>query len=71
MLSFLQYLGLNSGYTESHSTTPFFCDGFFGDRVWRTICLGWLQTAVLLISTSYVARITGVSHQCSAGYSFC
>jgi hypothetical protein len=28
----------------------------------QTICLGWLQTEVLLISVSWVARITGVSH---------
>jgi hypothetical protein len=27
-----------------------------------TICLGWPQTAVLLISASWVARITGMSH---------
>jgi hypothetical protein len=26
-----------------------------------TICLGWLQTSILLISASWVARITGVS----------
>jgi hypothetical protein len=40
-----------------------FCDGFFQDRVSRTICLDWLWTAVLLISASWVARITGMSHQ--------
>jgi hypothetical protein len=28
-----------------------------------TICPGWLQTAILLISDSTVARITGMSHQ--------
>jgi hypothetical protein len=27
---------------------------------------GWLQTAILLISASQVARITGMSHQCLA-----
>jgi hypothetical protein len=27
-----------------------------------TICLGWLWTSILLISTSWVARITGMSH---------
>jgi hypothetical protein len=26
-----------------------------------TICLGWLQTTILLISVSWIARITGVS----------
>jgi hypothetical protein len=44
----------------------FFCDGFFPDRVLGTICLGWLQTAILLISASCVARITGMSHSCLA-----
>jgi hypothetical protein len=46
---------------------PFFCDGFFGDRGLRTICLGWLRTLTLLISASRVARITGMSHWCPAG----
>jgi hypothetical protein len=40
---------------------PFFCAGFFWDRVSPTICLGWLWTAMFLISASWVARITGVS----------
>jgi hypothetical protein len=35
---------------------------FFWDRVWRTICLGWHRTAILLISASWVDRVTGVSH---------
>jgi hypothetical protein len=37
---------------------------FFGDRVSGTISLSWPQTLILLISTSQVARITGMSHQC-------
>jgi hypothetical protein len=37
-------------YTLSHSTSSSFYDGFFLDRVPRTICLGWLRTAILLIS---------------------
>jgi hypothetical protein len=28
----------------------------------RTICLGWLWTVILLISASWVVRITGMSH---------
>jgi hypothetical protein len=43
--------------------------GFFWDRVSQTICLGWLRTVSLLSTASWVARITGVSHQraaCSA-----
>jgi hypothetical protein len=34
----------------------------FRDRVFWTICLAWLWTTILLISASWVARITGVSH---------
>jgi hypothetical protein len=29
----------------------------------QTICPGWLRTIILLISASWVARITGMSHQ--------
>jgi hypothetical protein len=38
------------------------CDRFFWDPVSGTICVGWLHTTVLLISASWVARITGLSH---------
>jgi hypothetical protein len=34
---------------------PFFCDGYFWDRVFWTICPGCLQTTTLLISASWVA----------------
>jgi hypothetical protein len=48
----------------SHSTSPllwwFFF--FFGDRVSWTICSGWLRTEILLISASWVARITGMRY---------
>jgi hypothetical protein len=47
---------------------PYFCDEFFRDRISRTICLGWLWTVILLISASWVARITGVSHRCLAKF---
>jgi hypothetical protein len=40
----------------------FFFFFFFWGRISWTICPGWLQTAILLISVSWVARITGVSH---------
>jgi hypothetical protein len=36
---------------------------FFWGRVRWTICPGWLQTVILLISVSLLARITDVSHQ--------
>jgi hypothetical protein len=38
-------------YHLSHFTSPFFF-GLFQDRSSRTICPGWLQTAILLISVS-------------------
>jgi hypothetical protein len=40
-----------------------FCVGFSWVRVSGTICWGWLQTAIILVSASCVNRITGVSHQ--------
>jgi hypothetical protein len=42
------------------------CAGCFRDGVSQIICLGWLQPLILLISASWVAKITGVSHQCTA-----
>jgi hypothetical protein len=45
-----------------HSSRSF-CDGFLQDRVWRTICLGWLRTSILIFAFC-VAMITGVSHWC-------
>jgi hypothetical protein len=48
-------------YCLSHTSSPF-CSGYFGDGgVSHTICLGWLQTAILLISASQIARITGLT----------
>jgi hypothetical protein len=52
----------------SHSTSPF-CVGYFQDWVLRTICPSWLWTAILLISAPWIARITGMSHQCLALFS--
>jgi hypothetical protein len=43
---------------------PFFVIFFLPDRVSWSICFGWFQTTVLLISASWVARIIGVSHLC-------
>jgi hypothetical protein len=59
---FFQCWGLNSGLTPWATTPALFVMGFFQARVTQTICLGWLWTTVLLISASWVARITGVSH---------
>jgi hypothetical protein len=46
------------------------CDGFFQDRVSWTICPRWPPTSILLISASWVARITGESHWHPASKSF-
>jgi hypothetical protein len=60
---FLVVLGFElKAYTLSHSTAHF-C---FQDRVLETICLGWLQRMILLISGSWVVRITDMSHWCLA-----
>jgi hypothetical protein len=59
----LKYWGLNSGPTPWAISLALFCDGCFQDRVSWTICPGWLQPEILLISASWVARITGMSHR--------
>jgi hypothetical protein len=48
--------------SKSHTSSPF-CSGYFGDEVSRTICPEWPQTAILLISASQVAGITGANHR--------
>jgi hypothetical protein len=52
-------------YTFSHSTSPI-CVRYFWHRVSWSICPGWLWTEVFLISASWIARITGLSHLCLA-----
>jgi hypothetical protein len=37
----------------------FFCKRFFEIGSRRTICVGWLRTVILLISASWITRITG------------
>jgi hypothetical protein len=50
-------------HSSTWATPPaLFCIGCFQDRVSGIICQAWLRIAILLISTSWVARITGVSH---------
>jgi hypothetical protein len=49
---FFSVLGLElRAFTLSHSTSPIFVIGFF-ERVSRTICPGWFQAVILLISAS-------------------
>jgi hypothetical protein len=47
-------------YILSHFTSPL-CVRYFRDSLLQTVCLGWFRTVILLISASWVARITGVS----------
>jgi hypothetical protein len=63
---FLWYWDLNSGPSPWALHQPFLVTGFFQDRVSITICKGWLQTLILLISAFWVTRTTVVSHQCPA-----
>jgi hypothetical protein len=51
-------------YHLSHSINPVFCIGYFQDRVSKSICPVWPQTMILLISASWVARITVMNHWC-------
>jgi hypothetical protein len=52
---------MNSGLSPWATLSAFFCDRCFQDRVSQTICPGWLQTMILLLSGSWVAGITSVS----------
>jgi hypothetical protein len=66
---YINYLFCGTGaWTQDLHLEPlhqsFFCDGFFQDRVSWTICLGWFPTMISLISASWEARITGMSHWC-------
>jgi hypothetical protein len=55
---------LNLEPTPWASLPALFCDGFFQDRVFQSICLDYFQIMILLISASWVARIIGMSHWC-------
>jgi hypothetical protein len=59
---------LNSEPSSWATPPAHFWDRFFWDRVSWTISLGWLWTAILLISASWVAKIIWVSHQCPAHF---
>jgi hypothetical protein len=59
---FLQYGGLNWG-PAPWATLPVFLCLVFQDRLFWTVCPGCLWTIILLISASWVAKITGVSHR--------
>jgi hypothetical protein len=52
----------NSGPTPWATPPALFVKVSFWDTVSQTICPGWLQTMILQMSASWVARIIGVSH---------
>jgi hypothetical protein len=52
---------LNSGPTPWATPPALSCDFFFKIGSWELFCPGWLQTTILLISASWIVRITGVS----------
>jgi hypothetical protein len=47
----------------SNSASPFYDGLFYQGSSYKLLAWGWLWTVILLISTSWVARITGMSHQ--------
>jgi hypothetical protein len=49
-------------FTSGATPPALCCIGYFWDRGSRTIFLGWLWTVILLISASWVAGITDMSH---------
>jgi hypothetical protein len=74
-LSFSFFFLCNTGvWTQGLHLEPLnqasFVMDFFQDRVSWTVCLGWIWTRIILISASWVGRITGVIHQCPANICF-
>jgi hypothetical protein len=43
---------------------------YFQDRVSGTVCMGWLWTMILLISASWVVRITAFSHSAQGMHTY-
>jgi hypothetical protein len=50
-------------YYLTHSTSPVWCCIVYMIRSRELFSQSWLRTMILLISASWVTRITGVSHQ--------
>jgi hypothetical protein len=67
-VNFLPYWDLNSGSTTWAITPALFNVGwvFFEIGSHELLVLGWHHAMILLISATWVARITHVSHRCLA-----
>jgi hypothetical protein len=65
------YQSLNSGPIPWATPPALFVLGIFEIGSHEFICPVWLRTAILLISASWVARITGVSHWCLTSCASC
>jgi hypothetical protein len=52
----------SSGSNTWSTQTDHCCVGQFQYRVFKTIWLGWFWTSVLLISSYWLAMMTGISH---------
>jgi hypothetical protein len=68
---FFSVLGLELRVYALATPPALFCEGFFWDRILQTVCPVWLQTSILLISASWAARFTGVSHWRGSGFCCC
>jgi hypothetical protein len=55
---------LQSWHSTATATPPVHFSSYFGVGVLQTLCWGCSRTSVLPISTSQVARITGLKHWC-------
>jgi hypothetical protein len=59
---FFQKFWFKKGAWTLAKTPALFLWRVFWDRILGTICPGWFQIAILLISASWVTRITGMSY---------
>jgi hypothetical protein len=66
------YMLGRSFYHLSHSASPFLWFFFFFFEIGscELFAQGWLWPMILLISASWIDRITGVSHQHPAHFAF-
>jgi hypothetical protein len=63
---FFFFFNISTGFTGEKKSTGGLqlelCVGYFQDRVLWTLCLDWPWTSILLISASWEAKMTGLTH---------